>query len=73
MITLKEYDAAPWAGTTCVDRNEDGYVVVVMEKPEQIVARIDPSGYEALDAIFRSAHDNYYQQLKEDKVERKEA
>lgn len=67
VITLKEYDTAPWAGTTCVDRNDDGYVVVVMEKPEQIVAKIHPSGNDALNAIFRSAHSDYFQQLNAEK------
>lgn len=71
VITLKEYDTATWAGTTCIDRSNDGFVVVVMEKPEQIVAKIHPSGNDALNAIFRSAHKDYFQQLEEQKKDTK--
>lgn len=72
VITLKEYDIASWASTTCVDRRDDGYVVVVMEKPDQVVAKIHSSGNEALDAIFRSAHSDYYQQVKKKEAASKE-
>ena len=37
-ITLKEYDNASWASTTCLDHNpiKNQYIVVVMENPNQI-------------------------------------
>lgn len=63
-ITLKEYDVAPWAGTTCVDLRPDGYVVVVMQTPDQVVAKIDSKDNEVLDRIFKSAHQNYANQQK---------
>lgn len=75
VVTLKEYDTAPWASTTCVDRSPDGkgFVVVVMQKPEQIVAKVHPSGNEALNAIFRSAHADYFQQITEQKAKERAA
>lgn len=75
VVTLKEYDVAPWASTTCVDRSPDGkgFVVVVMQKPEQIVAKVHPSGNDALNAIFRSAHQDYFQQLKAKEADAKQA
>lgn len=63
VITLKEYDVAPWALTTCVDRRDGKYVVVVMQTPEVIVAEINSHDNEVLDKIFRSAHDNYSEQV----------
>lgn len=62
VITLQEYDVAPWSKTTCVDSRPDGYVIVIMEKPEVVVARIDKSGDETLDKIFRSAKQTYAEQ-----------
>ena len=62
VITLEEYDVAPWSKTTCVDSRRDGYVVVIMEKPEVVVARIDKSGDETLDKIFRSAKQTHAEQ-----------
>ncbi|CUM51318.1 uncharacterized protein AC631_02222 [Debaryomyces fabryi] len=62
VITLQEYDVASWNKTTCVDSRPDGYVVVIMEKPEVVVARIDKSGDETLDKIFRSAKQSYAEQ-----------
>lgn len=66
-ISLKEYDIAPWNGSTCVDRRNDGYYVVVMEKPEQLVAKIDSKDSETMDRIFSSAHKTYAQQYYEQK------
>lgn len=57
VVSLAEYDAAEWADTTCVDRRDGGYVAVVMEKPEQVVAAFEPAATATLDIIFRSAHD----------------
>jgi len=62
VITLQEYDVAPWNKTTCVDSRPNGYVVVIMEKPEVVVAQIDKSGDETLDKIFRSAKQTYAEQ-----------
>lgn len=62
VITLKEYDVAPWAGTTCVDSQRGEYVVVVMEEPTKVVARINSEDKETLDKIFRSAHATHAQQ-----------
>ena len=69
VVTLAEYDEAPWAGTTCVDSRDDEYVVVDMQKPEQVVARIAPSDNKTLDTIFKSAKktfvDNVAKETKE--------
>lgn len=67
VVTLKEYDVAPWAGTTCVDRRPGGFVIVVMEKPEQVVAKVDPKDNETLNIVFKSAHENFSEQLVEKK------
>ncbi|KAJ8140952.1 hypothetical protein OY671_005868 [Metschnikowia pulcherrima] len=67
IVTLKEYDSAPWAGTTCVDKRNNGYVIVVMEKPEQVVAKVHPDDSETLDTIFKSAHQDFSDQLVEHK------
>ncbi|QBM86421.1 hypothetical protein METSCH_A10610 [Metschnikowia aff. pulcherrima] len=66
-VTLKEYDSAPWAGTTCVDKRNTGYVIVVMEKPEQVVAKVHPDDSKTLDTIFKSAHQDFSDQLVEHK------
>lgn len=71
VITLKEYDNAPWAGTTCVDRRGGEFVVVIMEKPETVVARVDPKDNETLDTIFKSAHQDFSTQLESKDVKRK--
>ncbi|KAL7666127.1 hypothetical protein ABC855_g1721 [[Candida] zeylanoides] len=62
VISLSQYDAAPWAGTTCVDSRPTGYVVVVMEEPTKVVARIHANDTPTLDKIFRSAHQTHAQQ-----------
>lgn len=62
IVTLKQYDVAPWAGTTCVDSRPNEYVVVVMEEPTKIVARIHKDDNETLDKIFKSAHQTHAQQ-----------
>lgn len=64
-ITLKQYDVAPWADTTCVDSRPEGYVIVVMQTPDQVVARIDSSDNEVLDKIFKSAHETHAKQTAE--------
>lgn len=64
VILLKEYDDADWAETTCVDRRGDNFVVVVMEEPTRVVARISPSDSATMNAIFKSAHKDYAEQLK---------
>ncbi|CUM67831.1 uncharacterized protein PRCAT00005539001 [Priceomyces carsonii] len=70
VITLKEYDIAPWAKTTCVDRRDDDYVVVLMENPDQIIAKIDPKDYDVLYKVFNSAHQTYADQLVKEKLEK---
>ncbi|RLV94258.1 hypothetical protein JA1_001807 [Spathaspora sp. JA1] len=55
IITLQEYDVAPWAKSTCVDHRDGKYVVVIMETPETVVAEIDSRDNETLDRIFKSA------------------
>lgn len=74
VVTLKEYDTAAWAGTTCVDKRDGKYVIVVMEKPEQVVASVDAKDNAVLDSIFKSAHKDFSDQLVENKgnVPRKE-
>lgn len=62
VVTLKEYDVAPWAGTTCVDSRDGQYVIVVMQEPDKIVASISSEDNETLDKIFRSAHATHAQQ-----------
>lgn len=64
-VTLKEYDFAPWALTTCIDKQNNGYIIVVMQEPEKIVAKVDKNDYETLDTIFQSAHKDYSEQLVE--------
>ncbi|ODV80380.1 uncharacterized protein CANTADRAFT_48608 [Suhomyces tanzawaensis NRRL Y-17324] len=64
VITLEKYDVAPWAGTTCIDFRNNDYVVVVMETPDKVVARIDAKDHEVLQRIFRSAHATHAQQSK---------
>ncbi|OBA24323.1 hypothetical protein METBIDRAFT_37015 [Metschnikowia bicuspidata var. bicuspidata NRRL YB-4993] len=66
-ITLKEYDTAPWAGTTCVDRTKEGFVIVVMEDPKHVVAKVHPDDTENLNTIFKSAHEKFSDQLVEHK------
>lgn len=74
VVTLKEYDVAPWAGTTCVDRRDGGFFIVVTEKPDTVVASVDAKDHETLNIIFKSAHEDFSQQLVDKKgdVERKE-
>lgn len=67
VVTLKEYDVAPWAGTTCVDRRGDGFVIVVMEKPKQVVAKVASTDNGTLNAIFKGAHKDFSDQLVEHK------
>lgn len=71
-ITLKQYDSAPWAGSTCVDRNSEGnYVVVDMQDPSKVVAGVDEQDRDTLNQIFSSAHADYAKQIHEDKVQKK--
>lgn len=62
VITLKEYDGAEWASTTCLDFRKNQYVVVIMETPESIVAIIDQADNLILDTIFRSANETHNKQ-----------
>lgn len=62
VVTLQDYDIAPWASTTCVDFRNNEYVVVIMQKPETVVATIDKKDYEVLNQIFSSAHATHAQQ-----------
>ena len=59
-ITLKEYDNASWASTTCLDHNpiKNQYIVVVME----IIAIIDQQDNMILDILFKNAHDAHSKQ-----------
>lgn len=63
VITLKEYDVAPWAGTTCVDKKNGAYFIVVMEDPSTVVASVHEKDNETLDTIFKSAHKDFSDQL----------
>lgn len=74
VVTLKEYDVASWAGTTCVDRRNNKFVIVVMKDPAKVVATVDENDTETLNTIFRSAHQDFSDQLVENKgrVARKE-
>ncbi|EMG46895.1 hypothetical protein G210_2838, partial [Candida maltosa Xu316] len=56
------YDVAPWASTTCLDFRGKEYVVVVMENPDNVVAKIDQSDYEVLDKIFKNAMETHEKQ-----------
>lgn len=71
VITLKEYDTAPWALTTCVDRRDGAFVVVVMEDPNKVVASVDPKDSPILDSIFKSAHKDFSTQLENKNVQSK--
>lgn len=67
MVTLQEYDVAPWAGTTCVDRRNGKFVIVVMEDPKKVVAAVHAKDTETLNTIFKSAHQDFSDQLVEHK------
>lgn len=71
VLSLKEYDQASWASTTCIDRKDGDYVVVDMQTPTQIVARVSSGDNDTLDQIFQSAHQDYAKQIAEDNVQRK--
>lgn len=58
VISLREYDDAPWMSETCIDHQRGVYVVVEFNKPEHTVAFIDSKDNEKLDLIFRSAKAN---------------
>lgn len=62
IITLKEYDGASWASTTCLDFRNNQYVIVIMETPETIIAIINNQDYPTLDKIFKSAHETHNKQ-----------
>ncbi|RCK55911.1 hypothetical protein Cantr_05331 [Candida viswanathii] len=62
VVTLKEYDGASWAPTTCLDFRNNEYVVVIMETPETIIATIDKLDAPVLDKIFKSAHETHEKQ-----------
>lgn len=62
VISLADYDAAPWAAPTCLDFRNNQYVVVVMETPEQQVAVIARLDYDVLNRIFLSAHAKHAEQ-----------
>lgn len=59
VITLKQYDVAEWAASTCVDSRDGGYVVVDMQAPEKVVAVLDKADHDTLHRIFTSAHETY--------------
>lgn len=67
VLTLSQYDLASWAPSTCVDRRDGGYYIVVTEKPDTVVAKVDDNDKATLDAIFQSAHADYSNQLNEQK------
>lgn len=56
IVSLKEYDTAPWAQTTAIDRKDSKYVIVEMQNPDKVIASIPQSDYPTLDEIFQSAH-----------------
>ncbi|ODV93308.1 hypothetical protein PACTADRAFT_51918 [Pachysolen tannophilus NRRL Y-2460] len=63
VVTLEEYDLADWAPATCVDFQNDEYVIVLMENPEKIIAKIvDQTSKEKLDLIFKDAKKKFAQQ-----------
>lgn len=67
VITLSDYDDSTWASTTCLDFRNKEYVVVIMQKPETVVAIIDKADYKALDGIFSSAFETHAKQQAESK------
>lgn len=62
VISLKQYDSAAWAATTCLDNRRNTYMVVEMEHPEKEVAEISAADHPTLDVIFRSAHAKHAEQ-----------
>ncbi|CCG22338.1 hypothetical protein CORT_0B06290 [Candida orthopsilosis Co 90-125] len=63
-ISLRDYDEAEWADTTCVDFKPDSqsYVIVDLDQTDYIVAHIDTSDNNVLDIIFRSAKETHSKQ-----------
>ncbi|KAI5969480.1 hypothetical protein CANMA_001548 [Candida margitis] len=63
-ISLRDYDDAEWADTTCVDFQPDSqrYVIVDLEQNDYIVAHIDPNDNKVLDIIFSSAKETHAKQ-----------
>lgn len=61
-ISLRDYDVASWASTTCLDFRNNEYVVVIMQTPEKVVAIIDRNDYQVLNQIFQSAHTTHAEQ-----------
>ncbi|ODQ79086.1 hypothetical protein BABINDRAFT_38148 [Babjeviella inositovora NRRL Y-12698] len=64
VISLLDYDEAEWAEGTCVDSRPGYYVVVNMERPEEVVARFNLDANTTLDTIFKSAKKTYKEQAK---------
>ncbi|CAH6721257.1 hypothetical protein CLIB1444_05S07074 [[Candida] jaroonii] len=67
IISLREYDTAPWAKDTAIDRKDSKYVIVEMTNPDHIVASIPQSDYATLDEIFQSAHATHAKDLHDKK------
>ncbi|CAD1809823.1 hypothetical protein FOB58_002858 [Candida parapsilosis] len=63
-ISLRDYDDAEWAETTCVDYKPDSqsYVIVDLDKTDHIVAHIDQNDNKVLDIIFASAKETHSKQ-----------
>ncbi|KAI5966439.1 uncharacterized protein KGF55_000748 [Candida pseudojiufengensis] len=66
-ITLRDYDDAEWAKTTCLDFRKNEYVVVEMENPDNVIAKIDSKENDVLDRIFKSAKGTHAKQQQENK------
>lgn len=62
VLSLREYDFAPWNKTTCVDKEGSQYKVVDMNEPNQVVALIDEKDNTVMDIIFRSAIETHVKQ-----------
>ncbi|KAG5421654.1 hypothetical protein I9W82_000746 [Candida metapsilosis] len=63
-ISLRDYDDAEWADTTCVDYKPDSqsYVIVDLDQNDYVVAHIDKSDNGVLDIIFKSAKETHSKQ-----------
>ncbi|KAH3676403.1 hypothetical protein WICMUC_002034 [Wickerhamomyces mucosus] len=64
VITLAEYDEAPWAKDTAVDlSSDDGYIVVdIINESHEVIAKIHKDDHGTLDTIFKSAKQQFAEQ-----------
>lgn len=50
-----------------MDRRSDGFVIVVMQDPKHVVAKVHPDDTETLNIVFKNAHQDFSDQLVEHK------